>query len=218
MNEKISKLLTDIRSYRDNNADLQEAHHFIFCKPIIRNKNAKNLIVMGINPGETTADRISTNGNPSEETFEFDFHEGNRSAASKKWMSNIDFFLPDHNIFLTELFFWSSKDVKHLTERYGKIQPENQHIQFCKEKNLALIDLIRPDAIIFTGITYLKTVASIYNLNLKVELFKNKRLAVQASSDSCPWVFTRHWSGSFGFSKSDKNEIKNFISKIIKAP
>ncbi len=218
--QELSALLADVRSYGASQADLLQAHHFLFCKTLLRNPQANNIVVMGINPGETSTDWASTGGQRSEESFERDFHEAHRSAASKKWMSNINFFLPDHNIYLTELFFWSSSNIVELEARYGKLNAHNPHAQFCKTINTRLIELIRPAAVIFTGVTYFKTVASIYGLEPSQELLadKQRKLAVLASSGHCPWIFTRHWSGSFGFSQSDKAAIKAFIAAVTQQP
>lgn len=216
-NEKLSALLREIREYGAVNKDLQQAHHFLFCKKNIRSKQSKNVVVMGFNPGETPKDWESTNGNRSEETFEFDFHAEKRTAASKKWMSNIDFFLPNHNVYLTEFFFWSSKNISELEERYGKIEKNNPHIEFCKKMNLELLRVVEPDFVVFTGVTHYKIVANIYDLVFSGDLIseRNQKLAITATSSICPWIFTRHWSGSFGFSNSDKLLIKKKIENLL---
>lgn len=59
-----------IRRYTTEHAELRRAHHFLYDLPLNRDIGPPELVVMGINPGETQVDRDSCPG-PTEETSIF---------------------------------------------------------------------------------------------------------------------------------------------------
>ena len=40
---------------------------------------------------------------------------------------------------------------------------------------------------------------------------EGKRLVLKYTDHKRPWYFTRHWTASFGFSKTDKKRIAEYI-------
>lgn len=212
--DKIKSLLDEIRAYDRANYDLQSAHHFLFAKSILRESSDSNVILMGFNPGETKNDWLATNGERSEETFEYDFHSLNRSPAAKRWMSSVDYFLGSSNVYMTEFFLWSSKNILELVERYGPISIENPHFKFCKAINTRFIDVTNASKIVFTGLTHFSKVAKIHGLRKLDTISNNGNILVIIAIDEFGryWYFTKHWTGSFGFSIEQKNIIKEAIA------
>jgi len=215
VSKKIALLLNDVRAYDRANSDLQSAHHFLFAKSILKESSNSNVVLMGFNPGETKNDWLITNGERSEETFEYDFHYLNRSPSAKRWISAIDYFLGSYNVFMTEFFLWSSRNIAELIKRYGDISIENPHFKFCKEINLKFINATNSSKIVFTGLTHFAKVAKIHDLK-KLETISNdgNTLVIIAVDEyGRSWYFTKHWTGSFGFSMIEKNIIREIISR-----
>jgi hypothetical protein len=210
---ELTALLTNVRDYDSNSFDLKKSHHFLFGKYLFRNKSCHNVILMGFNPGETNSDWVKTNGERSEESFQYDFHSSNPTSAAKRWNSAVDYFLPNSNIVSTEFFFWSTPNIKDLVKKYGPIDPSNCHLNFCIDINSQLIKLLKPDLIIFTGISHASIVAKMYELHITETITENNsKIAISAhDKHKNKWIFTKHWTGSFGFSKDQKTIIKNLI-------
>jgi hypothetical protein len=212
--DKIKSLLDEIRAYDRANYDLQSAHHFLFAKSILRGLPDSNVVLMGFNPGETKSDWLATNGERSEETFEYDFHYLNRSSAAKRWVSSVEYFLGSSDVYMTEFFFWSSKNISELIERYGSISIENPHFKFCKKINTDFIQATNASKIVFTGLTHFSKVAKIHGLRKLDTITSNGNILVIVAIDEFGrnWFFTKHWTGSFGLSKEQKNIIKEVIA------
>jgi hypothetical protein len=204
-----------IRRYRDQHAVLQQAHHFLYDLPLDRRAGRPEVVVMGINPGETQFDRDSC-PDPTEETWQHDFHADSRlgrSRGSKRWRDNMKFFSHGRPVIQTELFFWSSKDQAEFRERFGPLW-ESQHLPFCTDMNRSLLDIYQPKFVIFVGLSDSARVAEQFGLRLVASVKENSHRLVDHYEDSArPWFFTKHWSGSFGFSQSQKDRIKGYIQK-----
>lgn len=208
-----------IRGYRDANPELRRAHHFLYDLPLKRGAGKPQVIVMGINPGETQSDKDVCPG-PTEETWDFDFHEKSRfrrSQSSVNWRRNADFFALGKPVVLTELFFWSSNNQTERKERFGQLWG-SRHLRFCVDMNLSLLDAYKPKFVVFVGVTYSKRVAQEFGLRLIDSLKENNhRLADHYEDRHRPWFFTKHWSGSFGFSRAQKEQIKTYIQDRTKS-
>ena len=199
-----------IRRYRDQHAALQKAHHFLYDLPLDRQAGRPEVVVMGINPGETQFDRDSCSG-PTEETWQHDFHADSRlgrSRGSKRWRDNMKFFSQRRAVIQTELFFWSSKDQSEFRERFGRLW-DSQHLRFCTDMNRSLLDIYQPRFVIFVGLSDAARVAEQFGLRLIASVKELSQPLVDHYEDSArPWFFTKHWSGSFGFSGVRKTSSK----------
>jgi hypothetical protein len=204
-----------IRRYRDENAVLQQAHHFLYDLPLDKHAGRPEVVVMGINPGETQFDRDSCLG-PTEETWQHDFHADSRlgrSQGSKRWRDSMKFFSLGRPVIQTELFFWSSNDQAEFKERFGPLWA-SKHLRFCTDMNRSLLDIYQPRFVIFVGLSDSARVAGQFGLRLIDSVKEHRHRLVDHYEDSVrPWFFTKHWSGSFGFSQSQKDRIKDYIQK-----
>lgn len=212
---RLDSNIETIRRYRDQHADLRQAHHFLYDLPLNRQAGRPEVVVMGINPGETQFDRDSCPG-PTEETWQHDFHADSklgRSQGSRRWRDNMKFFSQGRPVIQTELFFWSSNDQAEFKERFGPLW-KSQHLPFCTDMNRSLLDIYQPRFVIFVGLTESVRVAEQFGLRLIASVKAHGHRLVDHYEDSArPWFFTKHWSGSFGFSQSQKDQIKDYIEK-----
>jgi hypothetical protein len=206
-----------IRKYRDENPELQRAHHFLYDLPLHKDAGVPEVVVMGINPGETQYDRDACPG-PTEETWLHDFHatpKAVRSRGSINWRRNLEFFSLGRSLIQTELFFWSSKNQAEFQERFGPLW-NSKHLRLCVEMNQSLLKFYEPKFVIFVGLSNSTKVAQEFGLR-HISSLKDKRhrLVDHYVDDQRPWFFTKHWSGSYGFSQSQKDAIRNYVNDHI---
>jgi hypothetical protein len=212
--ERLDAAINKIREYTKNHAELCVAHHFLFDLPLDRDRAGRpEYVILGINPGETERDRRAVPG-PTEETWNHDFHEKaklGRSQGSKNWLKNADFFSGGKPLVLGELFFWSSSDGVEFKERFGPLW-RSPHLPFCIAMTKLLIEEYQPKAVIFAGLGPAKKVADKFAL-VHINTLKSgkDRLVEHYRDGSRPWFFTKHWSGSYGFSNAQKEAIKTYI-------
>lgn len=200
-------------------AELNAAHHFLFDAHLKKGSSEVDFVVMGINPGETPFD-LRNSPEKTQETSDFDFHDSDgRSRSSSRWAKLAKEILQTDSVVLTELFFWSSKDSAQFKERYGDLR-SSPHTSFCKELNIKLIQHYKPKAVIFTGLSVHKIVAEMYKLEfVQTHRAENShRLIEQYSLQDRPWIFTKHWTASFGFSKLQRIELTQKIADICATP
>jgi hypothetical protein len=202
-----------IRKYRDQNPVLRRAHHFLYDLPLKKDAGRPEVVIMGINPGETQSDRDACS-EPTEETWLHDFHEASkrrRSQGSIKWRKNMEFFANGRPAVQTELFFWSSNNQTEFNERFGPLW-KSEHLRFCVDLNQSLLDAYEPKFVIFVGLSYSRRVAQEFGLRFVSSVKEHRhRLVNHYEDERRPWFFTKHWSGSFGFSKRQKDQIKTYI-------
>ena len=106
MPNQISKTLEEIREYTQKNPELKKSHHFLFNCPLDSESDLADVIVIGLNPGETRPDWNYGTNLPTEESSEFDFHdELGRGRSSVRWSQLCKEYLPNNDIFLSEFFF-----------------------------------------------------------------------------------------------------------------
>jgi hypothetical protein len=213
---RLDGAIKQIRDYTDKHPALGHAHHFLYDVPLDKSDVKPEIVVMGINPGENERDRKAYPG-PTEETCKHDFHTTStvgRSQGSKNWYKNAKFLANGKPVVFTELFFWSSSNQDEFKQRYGGPWWKSEHIDFCVQMNRVLISEYRPQYVLFVGVKDSKKVAKIFELfpvySLKVG---PTRLLEHYRDELRPWFFTKHWSGAFGFSNSQKEEIKNYIHR-----
>ena len=113
-----------------------------------------NILVLGINPGETERDWKDFPTGLCEESSEINFREGMELPVnSKRWFNFIESVTPEtKGITLSELFFWSSNKLSDLDYRYGNWR-EGELINFCVSANKRLIQNRQVDLVLFFGIS-----------------------------------------------------------------
>ncbi len=152
---------------------------------------------MGINPGEPGNEKITYPrvNDLLEEASEYDYLANDKkSKPATRWKNRCGRACGTLDIASTEAFFWSSKDVKKLSERWDT----KKHRDFCVELNKELIEIHNPKAVMFTGISYIEEIALHYNLIIEGQSIlndKGQRLIVPYKDKSGrPWLFVKHFS------------------------
>lgn len=210
MSNRLIANIERVAAYTAQHPELLAAHHFLY--DLRHPRNGKpDIVVMGVNPGETAYDwKIAPE--PTEESSRFDFHSeqgGGRSAI--RWTKAARYFLDDADYVLAELFFWSSYDSRVFTERFGPLA-KSKHLPFCVEMNKDLIDAYQPKAVILPGLTHLPLVRDLYGLTAIDQIADGPtRVAEHYTDGQRPWVFTKHWTASFGFSKRQREIARDTI-------
>jgi hypothetical protein len=211
-NYALTDTVVEIRSYRQQNPELLQSHHFLFDLPAIEGQ--VEYVVMGINPGEPKSDWDRC-PEPTEETRLYDWQEHfGRSQASKKWLAKVRRFVGNRPTTLTECFLWSSKDVAHLVERYGPIE-KSAHLEFSSRANRRLLSEYAPKAVIFPGLRYMQFVQDVYGLHhvSSKKGPKGARLIEHYRDANRPWIFTKHWSGAW-LSEIERKLIEGYIASL----
>ncbi|TCS13289.1 hypothetical protein [Caulobacter sp. BK020] len=210
MSNKLTANIERIAAYTAEHAELLAAHHFLYD---LRQppSGTPRFVVMGVNPGETPYDwKISPK--PTEETSRFDFHValgGGRSAI--RWSKAAKYFLDDSDYVLAELFFWSSRDSRAFNERFGRLAT-SKHLPLCVGMNRDLIDHYQPRAVVLPGLTNMPLVRKLYELTpLNVVKYQAARVAEHYTDGKRPWVFTKHWTAAFGFSKVQRELAREAV-------
>ena len=199
-----------LTAYTAQHPELRAAHHFLY--DVRRPPKAKpEYLVMGINPGETDADWKGA-PQPTEETSRHDFHTVTGwSKSACRWADHCEFFLGGAPYALAEAFFWSSRDGKQFKERFGALET-SPHLSLCTAMNMDLIEAYEPKAVVVPGLGLIRLCSSIYDLRkVTVERDAKGRLAEHWTDGHRPWIFTKHWTGSFGFSNEQRASVRDFI-------
>lgn len=161
-------------------------------------------IIMGMNPGE----------DPTRESGVSPASEGNwerlcqsfADAVGGRWATS-------------EMFFWSSHDLKVLKERVGDFEP---HLQFCADLNRTMIAYHRPKLVFQPGLGWAADAAKLYQLEhvatIKSPRRRGRLIEHYRMPDGTPWLATAHWTASFGFSGEDKNDIKSYAATLAGTP
>ena len=158
----ISRNLSQIREYSQIHKELKKSHHFLYNSLIGEDNEPAEVVIIGLNPGETDKDFDYLANLPTEESSEFDFHEEHgRGRSSKNWLTLCKKFSQTNKIVLTEFFFWSSPQVGEdkergipFSERFGYKFEDCPHFEFCKEKNIELVEFHKPSLIMCPGVGY----------------------------------------------------------------
>ena len=221
MISNLSKTLKDIREYTQNHNELKKSHHFVFNKPVDKYSKIADVIVMGLNPGEEVADWGYETNLPTEESSEFDFHdEFGIGRSTARWSKACKGYLPNKNIFLSQFFFWSSKDTKSIFKnRFGYSFKKSPHFNFCKNCNEEMIDFHKPKLIVATGTSFAKFFSSVYEMKhiktLKCETDKRNRPIINHYEfKGIPFIFTPHWTNGW-VSNLEKKDIQSYLSSYL---
>ena len=225
MSSNLSNTLHKIREYTKQHLELSKSHHFLFNCPINKNHEYADVIVIGLNPGESQTDLSFITKDITEETNEFDFQDKiGRSKASIKWYKTCEQMLPNSKIFLSEFFFWSSKDIKEsFLEKFGYSFKQSPHFEFCRECNKELIDFHKPKLIVAPGASFATFFSKIYEMQhiktIKSDGFRNgKKITQQIIQhyewNGIPFIFTKHWSGA-RISNAEKEKIIQYLGLFI---
>jgi hypothetical protein len=225
MSSNLSNTLHKIRDYTKQHLELSKSHHFLFNCSINKNHEYADVIVIGLNPGESQTDLSFITEDITEETNEFDFQdEIGRSKASIKWYKTCEQMLPNSKIFLSEFFFWSSKDIKEsFLEKFGYSFKQSPHFEFCRECNKELIDFHKPKLIVAPGASFATFFSKIYEMQhiktIKSDGYrKGKKITQQIIQhyewNEIPFIFTKHWSGA-RISNAEKEKIIQYLGVFI---
>ena len=218
----LEELLDDVRRYGSKHSELRAAHHFLFSlpHPCSLNTTQVDFLVMGINPGETAACRAIAKGEGNEESFLEDYQQrgSDYTPGRRRWFARVQRILPGAACVFSELFFWSTPSTSDLKKRYGPLH-KNKHLDFCRDANLRLLDLLRPRVVVFPGLTAIPVVVNKYSLsvmrNPPIRCKRTSHRLVEHFADGAgrDWIFTKHWSGGRGFSREQEEVIKDYILK-----
>ena len=206
--------IKELRAYTARHEELKAAHHFLYDLRFPK-RGSPDFVVMGINPGETAHD-WNTAPEPTEETSLYDFHEeagDGRSAI--RWSRAAEYFLSGADYVLAELFFWSSYDGRQFEERFGPLH-KSKHLDFCTRMNRDLIEAYSPKAVVLPGLGSAPICRKLYGLSLVDAIADEKGRLVEHHTDGVrPWIFTKHWTGSYGFSTAQREIVRNAIQGSV---
>jgi len=150
--EVLHSALREIERYQWRQPELRENHHrFLYALPHPKFDHSRptDILLIGVNPGETAYCRRIAPGCGHQESFSDDFHAKHADPITgrRRWLSCIEKSLPSTNVVMTELFFWSTPRTKHLEERYGPLE-DNPYLAFCTEMNLLLLTALEPRCVV----------------------------------------------------------------------
>ena len=123
--------------------------HITFCLTAPFNREIDEVdcfAFLGINPGEERARLGKRHLSLRRKPERYDFQAGDkRSKSSRNWYRRAGNNHAHKRAFIfAEMFFWSSKNIRELEKRYGKLTIINPHIKFCTKLNKALIGALPP--------------------------------------------------------------------------
>jgi len=216
--ERLDSNIEAIRRYTAEHTELHKAHHFLYDLPLNKDAGLPEVVVMGISPGETPADRDACPG-PTEETWRYDFHEHSRSGrspGSKRWRELTAKFIGGRSVVFTELFFWSSNNHAELLKRFESLWG-SIHLKFCIDMNRDLIEVYQPKAVIFVGLSNSKKAADAFELeHVETHRIGGTRVVERYRDKQRPWFFTKHWTGSRGFTMAQRDAIRVYLEQNLK--
>ena len=197
----------DIEEYTKLYPELASADHIVF-NEIHPEGTSPVFVVMGINPGEKGV---------TPRNMEINTENADRQAVKPTpWVNKINYYVGNRPFVMTELFFWSSRNLTQFRERFGVLE-NSPHLEFCTQKNKKLIRFHKPRAVICPGLGLIPPCKKHFDL----ELVQTRRRGDGArvcelykSEDGVPWVFTMHWTGARGFTNQDKLLIKEMIQEV----
>lgn len=216
MTDRLLRNIERLAAYTAEHPELRAAHHFLYDLRFPKDGKPQ-FVIMGVNPGETHHDWVIA-PEPTEETSRYDFHDevgAGRSAI--RWSKAAQYFLGDADYVLAEIFFWSSYDSRIFRERFGPME-KSRHLAICTEMNRDLIDFYQPSAVVLPGLTHIRLVQQLYGLTHEESIaLDGVRVAERYSDGSRSWVFTKHWTAAFGFSRQQREVARNSISDAARA-
>jgi hypothetical protein len=224
VSSEVNLLFEEIVNYSKTNSSLWKCHHFLFDKPVFSQEVVTPIdyLVMGINPGETESCRVTypkqPNSKPLEDSSRTNLNHLVNEFSAIRWRNKCkDILGIESNVVLSELFFWSTPNVKILKEIFTD-EELKIHFDFCKSINIRYITYRNPRIIVFTGITMEKLVSELYDLK-QSEVFPvpdssgQGRLMTFWNYNGKPWIFTKHWSA--GISRRNKHKIASHLHNLF---
>ena len=227
---KLDDAAREIVDYTAKHPELQKAHTFVYDYPVFdnfRTLGKPEFVVMGINPGETEPDR--------EERKRWEAQgrvwitrpstwNGARSytRSAKVWADNCKYYTNSERVVSTEVFFWSATDGSEFNQRFGMLW-KSPHLGFCVRMNRVLLDAYSPRAVIIPGIGLAEKIRAEFKLTLidsKVDSRNGNNLIkhYRDRNSGLPWIFTKHWTGSFGLSEEQRMAMRTYIQGVLNEP
>ncbi len=233
MHENLSK----IRKYTLKHPELMKCHHFLYDLPL--NKTyTPDVVVLGINPGETEEDFKLTKNIETDYIFEesqqFDFHDlYGKGREKSSWKRKCEEFTGTKNILCSEIFFWSSPHPSEksppnrpqfcFSDRFGYKFEDAPHFDFCTELNIELFEFYKPQYILMPGVSMHEKIAELFNLkfievvNVSIKQQTRSRTykaIIKYMMGKTPFIFTQHISGAF-IPMDVKTVIMNYLHQLI---
>ncbi|WP_155847284.1 hypothetical protein [Asticcacaulis sp. AC402] len=203
--------LGEICAYQDAHPHLQQCAGFLYNAidlgdRAIQAEEPVDVIIMGMNPGE----------NPK--------HKDNISPNSKnRWRSLCEEFSAPlgKSWVMSELFFWSSNNLGVLRQRVNDCEKNlfENDLSFCAKLNKRLIAFHSPKIVLQPGLTWSGYAREHYDLTLIQSVPGRRGTLIEhhVLPDGTPWLITPHWTSAFGFSKDDRDKIKDYALRAITA-
>lgn len=214
---KNSDLIDRTRQYTAQHRELQQSHHFLLDLRLEPGNSDVDFVVVGRLPGESDEDWKLATG-PTEESSDYDFHEGfGASKGSRDWKNLVNFFCGSNAGAVTQMFFWSCSNTHEaFVSRFGVKYIKSPHLDFCRDLNIQLIKRLKPRFVVVPGLENSSRLAKLYGLEVKeMHLAENgHRLIEHYERDQLPWIFTKQWRGSFGFSQAQRETIKDYLANL----
>ena len=236
-NHPMHENLSSIRKYTLKHSELMKCHHFLYDLPL--NKTyIPDVVVLGINPGETEVDFKLTKNIETDYIFEesqqFDFHElYGKGREKSSWKRRCEEFTGTKNIICSEIFFWSSPHPFEksapkrpqfcFSDRFGYEFKDAPHFEFCTELNKELFEFYKPKYILMPGVSMHEKIAELFNLKfvevVNVSIQKQTRsitykAIIKYMMGKTPFIFTQHISGAF-IPRDVKTVIMNYLHQLI---
>ncbi|MGC2620120.1 MAG: hypothetical protein WA414_13835, partial [Acidobacteriaceae bacterium] len=118
-------------------------------------------------------------------------------------------------VVFTELFFWSSRNHAELLERFESLWG-SRHLKFCIEMNKDLIEVYQPKAVIFVGLSNSERAAKAFGLNyVATHRVGITRVVEHFRDEHRPWFFTKHWTGSRGFTEEQRQAVRAYLERNL---
>lgn len=167
-----------------------------------------DVLIVGMNPGEAP-----------------ERAEGYSKTSERRWLERCQFFADavGETWTTTEMFFWSSKNLAVLKERLEKEHclDIGAYLAWCADINGKLIAFHKPrlKVILQPGLGWVGHAVKHYGLTHKGRYCREGRgktlIDHYEMPDGTPWLCTPHWTAAFGFSRDDRQFIREEASRIV---
>ena len=208
MLENIERIEAHTRAH----PELTQSHHFLYDLRVPKGCRGE-FVVMGINPGESPRFCKHYLG-PTEETSRFDWiEEAGFDRVEIPWSRWCKFYLDGAPYVMTELFLWSSRNLRELEVRLGEPLVRSRHHPFCREMNLELIGAHKPRAVVVVGLGAALLCCDLYGLRHHGTIrHGGVRVAEQYfDGDGRRWLITKHWTNGWGLTIGQRDAIRAAI-------
>jgi hypothetical protein len=207
MPDIIRRLSEDVSRYTREHGELALARWFSFDEPLAE---SVQYIFMDTYPSESAAEQ-SLAVAPCRQRPSSGFVAARHEQIRK--------FLSHDQVACGYHFFWSARNTHQFKKRFGTGFTGSSHLEFCRDVNLKMFDHYRPKAIISNGVSTASTrIARLYSLKLlEIKTDQSKSILVKQFSDGIrPWLFVKHLSGSFGYTKEQRQAVQSYVRDHIR--